>query len=858
MPPALVAFTPEPTSSGRPPNVSEGLSSVNSHEAGRAEAALPQLTRGEKVALLAGADTWRVAPIERLGIAGLVMSDGPTGVRGGSFVTGRSASFPAGVALAATWDPALVAEVGRALGREARDRGVHVLLAPTVNLHRHPLGGRNFECFSEDPELTSQLACAYIAGVQSEGVACCVKHLVGNESEYQRRTISSEIDEAVLRELYLRPFEDAVLAGVWSTMASYNRLNGTHTSEHPWLLTELLRDEWGFDGVVVSDWWATHSTSAALAAGLDIEMPGPTRYRGQAVLDALRDGRLDEADLDRAARRVLRLIDRTAGTGTQGAVPGAPADVARLIRTAGARGMVLLQNRAALPLVASELRTVAVIGPLADAEQFQGGGSTQVSPPRISRILPSLRDALGPAVQVTFERGCLLPDWPQPLGPPLLRTQDGDDGAILEYRLAASPDAAPFAVDHPRALQLTWLGQMAAGHANDELLVRACGVIHPADDGPHQIAVAATGPVRVLIDGDKLPEPEPGPPATPGADPPSASSGKRLVADLSAGQAAELVVEFTPAPGSAHARLQVGLVPPGSTGLAGPDDAGLLDRAVAAAAAADAVLVVAGSPAGWETEGRDRPAMALPGAQDELIAAVCAANPRTVVALNAGAPCSMPWAGQAGAILQVWFPGQEIGAALADVVTGAVNPSGKLPTTFPAGLDGLPVAPYYPGADGRVEYAERFAVGYRRLAGTDGEPGPPPHFAFGHGLSYSSFELGAPEVRRLGGGPEPGWEITVPVTNTAGPAGREVVQVYAMSARPDRPALELKGFAAVDAGPGETVRARITVARRRLRRWGPAGWEFPAGPVKVRIGTSSADLPLEAELPELDEEAGGQ
>jgi beta-glucosidase len=361
----------------------------------------------------------------------------------------------------------------------------------------------------------------------------------------------------------------------------------------------------------------------------------------------------------------------------------------------------------------------------------------------------------------------------------------------------------------------------------------------------------------VLIDGDELPEPELS--AAPGADPADASS-RRLVAELSAGQAAELVVEFTPAPGSVHARLRVGLVPPGSAGPAGPDDAGLLDRAVAAAAAADAVLVVAGSPAGWETEGRDRPGMALPGAQDELIAAVCAANPRTVVALNAGAPCSMPWAGQAGAILQAWFPGQEIGAALADVLTGVVNPSGKLPTTFPVGLDGLPVSPYYPGADGRVEYAERFSVGYRRIRGadgpgTDGEPGPAPRFAFGHGLSYSSFELGAPQVRRLGDGPEPGWEVTVPVTNTAGPAGREVVQVYARSARPDRPVLELKGFAAVDAGPGETVTARIIVTRRRLRTWGPGGWEFPAGPVGVRIGTSSADLPLEAELPALDDQA---
>jgi beta-glucosidase len=813
---------------------------VISEQAGQTEALLQQLTRDEKVALLAGADAWRVAPIERLGIRELVMSDGPSGVRGDTATSGRSVSFPAGVALAATWDPALVTDVGRALGRQARAMGVHVLLGPTVNLHRHPLAGRNFECYSEDPELTSQMACAYIAGVQSAGVACCVKHLVANESEYQRHTISSEVDEAVLRELYLTPFDEAVRAGVWSTMASYNRLNGTYTSEHPWLLTELLRGDWGFDGVVVSDWWATHSTVEALTAGLDIEMPGPPRYRGQALLDALDKGLVGEADLDRAAFRVLRLIARTAPAGDeQGASDSRPeaAEVTRLIRTAGARGMVLLRNRGVLPLDAGGLRTVAVIGPLADAEQFQGGGSTQVNPPHVSGILASLRDALGPEVTVAFERGCVLPDWPSPLGPPLLRTPAGEDGAVLEYHLAADPDAPALKVDHPRTLQLNWIGELVPGHANGELLVRARGVVHPAEDGPHQITVTGTGTVRVLLDGIELVEPGPA------AASPAEDSGRRLVADLSAGRPAEFVVEFSPA-ATPHARVQVSVAPPG-----GPD---LLDRAVTAAGAADAVLVVAGSPAGWETEGRDRPGMDLPGTQNELIAAVCAANPRTVVALNTGAPVAMPWADQAGAILQLWFPGQEIGTALADVLTGVVNPSGKLPTTFPASIDRLPVSPYYPGADGRVEYGERFSVGYRRTPRSGGaEPEEAPRFPFGYGLSYSSFELGSPEVRPVANPEEPGWEVTVPVTNTSGPAGREVVQVYVTSEAPDRPVLELKGFVAVEAAPGQTVTARIAIARRRLRTWGPGGWEFPIGPVTVRIGTSSADLPLRAELPAL-------
>lgn len=821
--------------------MSESTQPTMAIDAGGAEAAVPQLTRAAKVALLSGADMWSVAAVERIGTGRLVMSDGPSGVRGDSFVTGRSASFPAGVALAATWDPDLVTEVGRALGDEARRRGVHVLLGPTVNLHRHPLGGRNFECFSEDPELTSRMACAYITGVQSVGVASCVKHLVANESEFERHTISSEVDAAVLRELYLTPFEEAVRAGAWSVMASYNRLNGTHTTEHPWLLTGLLRNEWGFDGVVISDWFATHSTAAALAAGLDIEMPGPPRYRGRALLEALEEGLVDQADLDRSARRVLRLIDRTSFERDHRPAPGSAAGMSRLIRAAGARGMVLLQNRGVLPLAPGVLRKVAVIGPLADTGQFQGGGSTQVNPPSVSGILPALGDTLGPQAEITFERGCVLPDWPAPLGPPLLRTPAGDDGVLVECRRAADPEAAPVSVDHARTLQLVWLGRVAAGLGNDELLVRAHSVLHPADDGLHELSVAGTGSVRVLLDGavvlDQAHNPAPaggmvfdfGRPAAP------------VPVELSADRAVDLVVEFTPAPGAVLVRLDIGLIPPGG--------AELLGRAVAAADAADAVVVVAGSPAGWETEGYDRPAMNLPGAQDELIASVTAANPRTVVVLNTGAPCSMPWAARAGAIVQMWFPGQEIGGALADVLSGAVNPSGKLPTTFPADGDRLPCSAHYPGADGRVEYAERFSVGYRR---TPSQGAAEALFAFGHGLSYSTFSLGSPEVRALKDASEPGWEVAVPVTNIAGPAGREVVQLYVASAAPDRPVLELKGFAAAEVSPGETALARIIVARRRLRTWGRDGWQFPDGPVPVRIGTSSADLPLHAELPPLD------
>jgi beta-glucosidase len=239
------------------------------------------LTVEQKVQLLAGADLWHTAGFSAPPVPVIRMSDGPAGVRGTSWDGVRSASFPCGSALGATWDPELIRDVGRALGREARSKQAHVVLAPTVNLHRTPIGGRNFECFSEDPVLTAELAVAYIEGVQAEGVAACVKHFVGNDTEFERMTISSEIDERTLRELYLVPFEAAVRrAGTRTVMAAYNRLNGTYCSEHPWLLTELLRGEWGFDGLVMSDWYGTHSAAASLQAGLDLEMPGPPRERG--------------------------------------------------------------------------------------------------------------------------------------------------------------------------------------------------------------------------------------------------------------------------------------------------------------------------------------------------------------------------------------------------------------------------------------------------------------------------------------------------------------------------------------------------------------------------------------------------
>ena len=795
------------------------------------------LTLEEKVSLLGGKDAWRLPAVERAEIPSLVMTDGPSGARGQSFISGRSVCFPCGTALAATWDPDLVTQIGVELGREARRVGAHLLLGPTVNLHRHPLGGRNFECFSEDPLLTGRMAAAYITGVQSAGVSCCVKHLACNDSEFQRHTISSQVDEGVLRELYLLPFEHAVRAGVWALMAAYNKLNGTHATEHPWLLTQVLRGDWGFDGVVISDWFATHTTSEALAAGLDLEMPGPARHRGQAAVTAVREGRLPEDAVDRSARRVLRLIARTQaapsapdGKSDQGTGVAATA----LLRTAAARGMVLLKNDGTLPLVPAAIRSLAVIGPYADGGQFQGGGSAQVNPSSVSAILPALRAAFGDGVDVTFERGCLLPQYAPPLGYPNLRTESGAEGAVVEYRKRSAPQTRLGDTEIAGDLHLTWLGSIVAGHDDADVRVRVSASVTATEPGRHTLCVAGMGSIRVLVDGQLVLEHEGRP--TDGSPFTLFGAESRVPLDLVPGTSRALFVEFDPPPAKGIARLELGLLPPAVPGMA--------DRAVTAAAAADAVVFVAGSPPGWETEGQDRSTMALPAPQDELIERVTAANPRTVVVMNTGAPYAMPWVTRAAAVLQAWFPGQELGAALGDLLTGAVNPSGRLSVTFPVAASDMPSDAFYPGADGVVRYGEGLALGYRRLPGTATAA---PLFPFGHGLSYSTFRLG-PAALRISGDR---LDIDVPVTNAGGPAGREVIQLYVSAGNPGRPEIELKGFAAVTCDPGETRVATITVPVTALRIWSDRGWELPRWPLTARIGTSSASLPIALELPDL-------
>lgn len=803
----------------------------------RIEALVDAMTLEERVSLLAGASSWQTVPIERLGVPAIKVTDGPNGARGGGALVGgvEAACFPAGIALGASWNTALVAEVGAALAEEAHSKGARVLLAPTVNIHRSPLNGRNFECYSEDPYLSAQLAKAFIAGVQSRGVAATVKHFVGNESEFERMTISSELDERPLREIYLVPFETAVNeARVWAVMTAYNKVNGTYAGEHPRLLRDVLKTEWGFDGVAMSDWFGTHSTAEALNAGLDLEMPGPTRHRGQALVEAVRTGAASAETVADGARRMLRLLTRVGAFDD----PEIRAEQAldrpehrALIRRAGAEGIVLLANTGLLPLDPNGVGTVAVIGPNAKTAQIMGGGSAQVNAHYRVSPLDGIAARLGDAARVRYEPGCtnerLLP---------LLR-----DDVTLSYYDSLDMSGEAVASECVAGTERMWLDEVAPGIDPARFSARLEARFTPTEDGDHLVGLVSAGPSRLLVDGELVLDNWQGWRAGQNYFG-MANDELRTALPLRAGRTYDLTVEYA-APSAAGLNVKVVRL-----GVTKPLADEAIERAVEAAAAADVALLCVGLNGEWDTEGQDRPHLELVGRQDELIARVAAANPRTIVVLQTGAPVTMPWLPQVAAVLQAWYPGQECGNAIADVLFGAVDPSGRLPQTFPVRLEDNPTFIHYPGENGRVRYGEGLFVGYRyydakRLA---------PLFPFGFGLSYTTFAYG--DLRLSSDTSTPGDELTatLDLTNTGARAGHEVVQLYVRDpqARLARPEKELKAFAKVRLEPGATTTVSLTLGMRALAYYddAQAAWVADAGTFEVLVGASVDDIRARADF----------
>jgi beta-glucosidase len=796
------------------------------------------LTLDEKALLTAGRDGWSTAPIERLGIPSVRMTDGPNGARGSSLLGAgdvTSVCTPCGSALGATWNPALVERVGAMIGEDARTKGCRVLLAPCVNIQRTPLAGRTFESLSEDPLLAGQIAAAYVRGVQSRSVAAVVKHLAGNESEFERYSIDVLIDERALREIYLVPFELAISeGGALGVMAAYNQLNGRFCSENEPLLQGLLREEWGFDGFVVSDWYANGSTLGCALAGLDLEMPGPGRFFGPALAAAVRRGEVAEAFVDQKARRLLKVFfklgalddpeheERSLDSGEHRA----------LARRAASEGMVLLRNDGLLPFDLGRIRTLAVVGPNADRCEIMGGGSAKLRPHYRLSPLDAIRERLGRQVAILHEPGCRI----DRAAPPVVAPELASPGFSI-HLYAGSKLAGDCACTLQREDGLLlFFEQPAPGLDFDDFSFRARGAFTPRHDGAHLFTVVQAGRTRLYVDGALVLDSAADPPASGGhrRRGPYGEETMTHVA-LAAGRGVDLLVEYSSAGTSASGR---GV----RLGVAAPEAPGMLERAVDAARAADCVIAVVGTNDGWESEGFDRTSMSLPGGQDELVVRVLEANPNTVVAVNAGAPVTLDWAERTRALLYTWFGGQEMAAALVDVLIGTAEPAGRLPMTFPRVIEQTPAYASPPSPDGSVRYAEGVLVGYRWFE----TGGVPPRYPFGHGLSYTRFEIAAPELATRLLASHETLAIDVPVKNVGDRRGAEVLQCYV--APPDtrrlRPPKELKAFAKVWLDPGERVVARLELSERAWAHWDPGdgAWRVEPGIYKLHIGRSSSDI----------------
>jgi beta-glucosidase len=828
------------------------------------EALLGALTLEEKAALTAGEGMFNTPGIERLGLPSIHVTDGPSGARGLSYpgLGGPSSTcIPCGAAIGATWDPALTQELGALVARDALDRGCRGLLAPTVNLHRSPLAGRNFECYSEDPLLSGKLAAGYVRGVQSEGVFATVKHFVCNDAEFERFTMSSEVDQRTMRELYLVPFEIAVKeGGALAVMSSYNRINGRWVTQQPELLMEILREEWGFEGLVMTDWYATVDTDASLQAGLDLEMPGPGRGFGSTLVAAVKDGRVDEGDLDAALRRLLGGYDRIGALDgpAPASNPRAPgADDTALLRRAAADAIVLLRNDGVLPLDPGSLRRVAVLGPRAADPCLGGGGSARVIPHKVVAPLSELRAAFGPGVEVVHERGCEAERSARIIGGPVLHAPDGFEGTV---HVGPGLTGDVFGQKHLDQLRVFVFTSGAQEYPDGPWSMRVVGTVVPEEDGVFQLALAQAGRARVFADGELVLDGVTNPPPPGGTDYFGMASQDLLSAErrLTKGEPVELVVEF-----------DSGESPSGGfrLGFRTLDGDALMERALAAAAGADAAVVVVGTSEEWESEGHDRDALELPGRQAELIERVAAVNARAVVVVNAAAPVDMAWADGVAALLQSSFGGEEMAAAVADVVTGRSEPGGRLPTTIPERIQHNPSYDNFPGEGGRLRYGEGVFMGYRGYE----HRGIVPRFPFGHGLSYTSFSFGEPTLSAAELGPGDTLSVSVAVTNTGTRAGSDVVQCYVAPVAPRlaRPPKELKAFAKVRLEPGETQLAELVLDERAFSCWDPGdpdwhsivprgapdffgrrvkgaphqpGWRADPGDYDVLVGRSSADI----------------
>jgi beta-glucosidase len=828
----------------------------------RVEALLARMSITERIRLIAGDAMMSVPGLPALGIPSLHMSDGPMGTR----IPNPSTAYAAGIGLAATWDPALAHDVGVQLGRDARSRGAHFLLGPGVNLYRTPLNGRNFEYFGEDPFLASRIAVGYIEGVQSEHVSATVKHYVGNNAEFARQTSDSVIDDRTLREIYLPVFEAAVKeAHVGAVMTAYNRTNGEHMSQNAWLDAQVLKRDWGFDGVLMSDWGSTYDTVAAANAGLDLEMPSGAVFNAGALLPALASGAVAPGVLDDKVRRVLRLAVRFGWLDHTQLDLDVPRynEAGRAASLRGAtEGMVLLRNeRQLLPLDRGAVHTIALLGPDAFPAIPTAGGSGMVETYGAVSPLTALSDYLGGDGRVLYERG--VRTLSQIVhATPFTTSADGRvRGVTVEAfandHLAGSPAAVRvlriFSVrpppgdpdadepDDPGIADRADAAVAAEPVSPDTVLsgattatsMRITGYFTPRAPGRYVAALHTSNRFRLIVDD------------RPVLDDAVILRGTRRYAQVTLDARPHRVVveQFHPPVRQAPDDfLQVGLV---------RADALVSPTALAMAARAEVAIVAVGFDPTTEGEGFDRE-FALPPDQQALIEQVAAVNPRTIVVVTSGGSVdAAPWLDRTAALIEGWYGGEEGGTALARLLFGESDFSGRLPISWERQLTDNPSYAHYYFDDPetqRIRYGEGIFTGYRGYERNHVQP----LFPFGFGLSYTTFRYDHLELRPLPGAAAR-FDVSFDITNTGTRAGADVAQVYVGDATHpavDRPIKELKGFVRQELQPGETRRARLTLDARAFTYFDVKGhaWRASAGTYRVLVGRSSADIVLTGAL----------
>lgn len=802
---------------------------------------LRKMTLKEKAALLSGKDNWSTISVPRLNIPSIRVSDGPHGVRrveDEMKSSGVATYFPTGVSMASSWNPELVEQIGTAIAEETRACDCDVILGPCVNIIRHPLAGRNFESFSEDPVLAGKIGAAYVKGVQKNNVGTSLKHFACNNQETERMRSNSVVDERTLREIYLTAFETVVKeAKPWTVMCSYNKLNGHYTSENHHLLTEILRDEWGYEGLVVSDWGANHSTIDSSKAGLDLEMPGPAKHYGQRLQDAIFEWKLDESFADRSAARVLELIMKSGRMDESGLVSNAGINTPKhqeIARDLAKESITLLKNNTTVLPIGKDIKTIAVIGPNADI-RVAGGGSSDVLSPYFITALQGLKEVLGDGAELKIEKGCENYDIP-PFMDYRYLTSGEESGLSAEYYNNADLSGEPVLKRVDRNFNLWSFGEVnRLGVSSEEFSVRWSGKVHAKSSGRHILKTHNNGDLMLKVDGKSV----------------YCVSNEKTQGDFVAMNT--MIFEFDLVEGQAH-DIEIEYMKPSLNGpaflqlcfgfLPRPELDGRINRAVQIAAESDMVLVFAGMPESYESEGADRPHMRLPGRQNELISAVAKANPRTAVVLNTCVPVEMPWIDEVAGLVEAYYMGQEGGHALAEILIGKANPSGKLSMTFPKKLSDTPAFINYPGSRD-VVYGEGIFVGYRYYDKRDVDP----LFPFGHGLSYTSFKYG--ELKAPGSFKQ-GETVTasINIENNGAYDGKEVLQLYVSdpACSVARPLRELKAFKKVEIKKGESQSVQFSLDPRAFSFYDPykKKWVAEPGEFELQVGSSSRDIRAKA------------